>query len=221
MKRKIILAVAFVAVAVLAVGATLAYFSATQTADNTFTVGNVKIVLSEPAWLSSGSIDGDTVYPGEPLAKDPTVTNTGENPCVVRIKVEWPALPEGASPITYRTNYVTGALGANWIDGGDGYFYYLKPLKDSGDTEHTDLTVATTALFNQVVMPYDLKNGDGVSLFDIKVTAEAVQAQGIFSRFAEMADGIDPAAAPAHGSPIGTGTELALVKLMFLNALGH
>ena len=207
MKRKRLILILSVVMAVsLAAGATLAYFSATDTKTNTFTVGNVKITLTEPNWVASGSVDAPEAYPGEALAKDPTITNTGKNPCVVRIKVTWPTLPD-ASAITFRTDYVNGKLGDNWIKDGD-YYYYLKPL---------DLNGKTDALFDQVVMPTDLKNGDALTQYNIDVVAEAVQAQGIFAKYADMADGISQLAPPTYSSTI----EFDLVKQMFTNAFSH
>jgi predicted ribosomally synthesized peptide with SipW-like signal peptide len=206
-KRTLIILMSAVLVAGLAVGGTLAYFTATQTATNTFTVGNVKISLTEPNWVASGSVDAPEAYPGEPLAKDPTITNTGKNPCVVRIKITWPTLPAGVSAIQLRTDYVLGKLGNDWYQDGD-YYYYMKLLEIGSSTD---------ALFDQVVMPTDLQNGDASTHYDIVVTAEAVQAQGIFSKYADMADGISRTTAPANSSTI----EFDLVKQMFLTAFGH
>ena len=173
-KRKILLlASALCLVAVLAVGGTLAYFSDQEEATNTFTVGNVDITLTEPNWEGSGSVDAPEVYPTEPLAKDPTVTNDGANPCFVRISVTgWDCLKTAGlseNNIIYRTDYVDGKLGENWVLHTDGYFYYNKVLAVG---EKTD------ALFDQIVVPADLVNGDGETEFDIQVNAYAVQAQG-------------------------------------------
>jgi len=204
MKKKLILIVlSVVVVSAGAIGAAIAYFSDTEDATNTFTVGNVNIKLTEPNWDESGSVDAPEVYPGEPLAKDPTIINTGANPCVVRIKITWPTLPVGVSDITYRTDYVTNKLGDNWYKDGD-YYYYLMPL---GLGESTD------ALFDQVVMPTDLENGDATTEYDIVVMAQAVQAQGIFARYADMADGISLTNPPMYNSTI----EFDLVKQMFDN----
>ena len=173
-KRKILLlASALCLVAVLAIGGTLAYFTDTEDATNTFTVGNVDITLTEPNWKESGSQDAPEVYPTEPLAKDPTVTNDGANPCFVRISVTgWDCLIKAGlskNNIIYRTDYVDGKLGENWVLHTDGYFYYSKVLA-VGET--------TDALFDQIVVPADLVNGDGETEFDIQVNAYAVQAQG-------------------------------------------
>ena len=163
----------------IGVGATLAYFTAEDTAKNEFTVGNVKIDLTEPKWDENGSKEAPEVYPGEALAKDPTVTNTGKNPCFVRIQVEGlDCLGETENMlIKYRTNYVDGALGTDWVLHTDGYFYYTKVLA-AGES--------TGALFDQIVIPAGLENGDGESKFDIDVTAYAVQAQGAKPSFSAV-----------------------------------
>lgn len=169
MKKKLT-AVALIVcmLAIMLVGASLAYFTDDDEATNTFTVGNVSIDLTEPNWDESGKEDAPEVYPTEALAKDPTVTNDGANPCFVRIKVTgWNCLAP-AGDITYRTDYVDGKLGDDWTLSGD-YFYYTKVLA-AGET--------TDALFDQIVIPSDLENGDGKTEFNIKVVAEAVQAQG-------------------------------------------
>ena len=72
MKKKItaiFLCVALVAIAI--VGASLAYFTDTKTVKNTFTVGNVKIDLTEPSWNAN---DAHSLMPGATFEKDPTIT---------------------------------------------------------------------------------------------------------------------------------------------------
>ena len=177
-KRKILaLALTLCMAAILIVGGTLAYFTDTDDATNTFTVGNVDIILTEPNWDGSGSQDAPEVYPGEPLAKDPTVTNDGANPCFVRIKVEgWKVLGEN-NEITYRTDYKDGKLGDNWVlNTDDGYFYYNQVLAAG---------VTTDALFDQIVIPTSVTNGFNGN-YDLVVTAEAVQAQGAKAKWADV-----------------------------------
>ena len=170
MKKKILALCLVVALAATAiVGGTLAYFTDNANATNTFTVGNVDITLTEPNWNSSGSQDAPEVYPGEALAKDPTVTNSGVNPCFVRIKVEGLDCLGNAGMITYKTDYVPGKLGDNWVLHTDGYFYYNKVLA---------VDETTDALFDQIVIPTGLTNGNAQTEYNVNVTAEAVQAQG-------------------------------------------
>ena len=169
-KRKIILlAATLLMVAILGIGGTFAYFTDTQTAENVFTVGNVDIKLEEENWDKTGEEEAKDVYPGEPLAKDPTVTNSGANPCFVRVSVEGLDCLGEAGMIIYRTDYVDNKLGDGWVLHTDGYFYYSKPLAADATTD---------ALFDQIVMPVGLENGDSVTEYDIVVNAYAVQAQG-------------------------------------------
>lgn len=177
-KKKIVsLCLALALMVTLCVGGTLAYFTDTDDATNTFTVGNVDITLTEPNWTSTGSEDAPEVYPGEALAKDPTVTNNGANPCFVRIKVEGLNCLGNAGMITYRTDYVTDKLGDNWVKGTDGYFYYNKVL---------GVGATTDALFDQIVMPTGLTNGDATTAYNVNVTAEAVQAQGAKASWSDV-----------------------------------
>lgn len=74
MKKKTILvaAIAVMLVASLVVGGTLAYFTdKTEAKQNTFTVGNVKIDLTETAWHDN---DDHTLVPGKFYDKNPTIT---------------------------------------------------------------------------------------------------------------------------------------------------
>lgn len=177
-KKKIVsLCLAAVLVVMAIAGATVAYFTDTDTKDNTFTVGNVDITLTEPNWEGSGKEDAPEVYPGEPLAKDPTVTNVGNNPCFVRISVANLKQFGDKGDITYRTDYVAGKLGEKWVLHTDGYFYYTEVLAVNG---------VTPALFDQIVMPTGLTGSENTQ--PITVTAQAVQAQGAKPSFAAVQD---------------------------------
>ena len=99
MKKKltaIFLCVALVAIAV--VSASLAYFTDTKTATNTFTVGNVKIDLIEQQKGANGLEDfvsNKTLLPGtsdkNAVSKIVTVKNTGENDAWVWVDLKIPA----------------------------------------------------------------------------------------------------------------------------------
>ena len=89
-------------------GATIAYFTDTKQATNTFTAGNVRITLVESAvkpdeygnlvkdpqqMMFTGKRDMSEVrdygrvYPGMSVYKDPTITNTGDAPEWIAAKV--------------------------------------------------------------------------------------------------------------------------------------
>lgn len=99
MKKKltaIFLCVALVAIAV--VGASLAYFTDTDEATNTFTVGNVKIDLIEQQKGANGLeafVSNKTLVPGtsdkNAVSKIVTVKNTGANDAWVWVDLKIPA----------------------------------------------------------------------------------------------------------------------------------
>ena len=132
MKKKItaiFLCVALVAIAV--VGASLAYFTDTKTAENTFTMGNVKITLDE---TDVNNPEGDRVtsnayevYPGAVVTKDPIVHNVGNNGAYIRATVNvsnWMNLVAAYYPDFKETfpndgykaalNLLVGELGEGW-----------------------------------------------------------------------------------------------------------
>lgn len=179
MKKKVLAIVLCIAMLTIAIaGGTLAYFTDESAKTNTFTVGNVSIVLNEPNWDATGAAEAIDAYPGEALAKDPTVTNDGHNPCFVRVKVEGLdqfAADFNGAMITYLTDYETGKLGTDWVAHSDGYFYYTKVLAAGATTD---------AMFDQIKIPYELTNS--VATKAIVVTAYAVQAQGARSSFSAV-----------------------------------
>ena len=118
MKKKTILvaAIAVMLVAALVVGGTLAYFTDTKSADNTFTVGNVKINLIEQErgenglqdftpkkalYPIVGSAQGEKDEYGMPIAKNyvdkmVTIQNTGSEKAYIRAYFAIPsALDDG------------------------------------------------------------------------------------------------------------------------------
>lgn len=188
MKRKLFAMCLVAALAATAViGGTLAYFTDSDAAENTFTVGNVDIALTEPDWEAEGKAEAETVYPGEPLAKDPTVENIGANPCFVRVSVSNLDQFGEKGDIVYLTGYQEGELGEGWVDGKDGYFYWTKPLAARGtedDEWNQGLVSKTAPLFDQIKMPVGLVGGEEAE--PIVVAAQAVQAQGARASWADV-----------------------------------
>lgn len=194
MKKKItaiFLCVALVAIAI--VGASLAYFTDTKTATNTFTMGDVKIKLDE---TNVNDPTGDRVtentyntYPGAVVTKDPIVHNTGSNAAYIRatVKVEgWVKTCKDCYKFDGTGGYantlvdylvVEDQLGAGWsvekamvdANGNDVTFV----LKYDGKLAAGD---NTTAMFQQVQIPAGLENGQ--TLGTITVKADAIQTDG-------------------------------------------
>ena len=107
-RKKIVALIMVVALALTTlIGGTLAYFTDTDDATNTFVMGKVDIVLDEApviynpddyTWTANneakrvqkiefGSDTESYIYPGAVLPKDPTVHNVGLNDAYIRIKV--------------------------------------------------------------------------------------------------------------------------------------
>lgn len=91
-KRKLLLvAMALSMVAILAVGGTLAYFTAEDEATNVFTMGYVDIDLQE-------DYEESDLVPGLDINKDVWVVNTGDNDTYVRVHIAIPAAMDDGNP---------------------------------------------------------------------------------------------------------------------------
>ena len=203
MKKKItaiFLCVALVAIAV--VGASLAYFTDTKSAENTFTVGNVAIKLDETditnpegARVTSNTYTG--VTPGVSYTKDPIVTNTGANDAWVRLTVTvengmnwlglynenvWNAPQEEAFMAM-----INETLGGKWSL--ENIAYVSNATRGTTDfvatlkyAEKLPAGEATTAAFSEIILPATATASDITTRisqngqFHIDVIAEAIQA---------------------------------------------
>lgn len=201
MKKKLTLVVTCVVlVAAMVIGGTLAYFTDTKTAENTFTMGNVKITLDEtdvknPQGDRVTSNEYD-VYPGQTVTKDPIVHNTGKNGAYIRATVNvynWMNLVAAYYPDFKETfpndgykaalNLLVGELGEGWsvvdVVAGDtftiGQFDAKFVLKYDGVLA---ANADTTAMFQTVTIPTGIDNANASSFQSVKVVAQAIQADG-------------------------------------------
>ena len=202
MKKKSILmaAIAVMLVAVLVVGGTLAYFTDTKSATNTFTMGNVAITLDETDVNNpdARTTKGNTynVYPGQTVKKDPIVHNTGKNAAYIRATVNvsnWMNLVAAYYPDFKETfpndgykaalNLLVGQLGEGWsvVDVVKGDTFTIGQF-DAKFILKYDGTLAagseTTPMFTQVMVPAGLDNANASTFSSVKVQAQAIQADG-------------------------------------------
>lgn len=89
-KKILVLALSLAMVAILAVGGSLAYFTSEDSADNTFTFGNVKIDLIED-FDKDEDTDAANLIPGKDIKKEVSVKNVGALPAYVRVHIAIPA----------------------------------------------------------------------------------------------------------------------------------
>lgn len=174
-KRRIfVIALLVCCLAVLASGS-VAYFTASETAHNVITSGNVAIDLQELTnrMDEAGNpipFENPTgVMPGAEVSKIVQVENTGDNPVWVRIAVEKAidlVLPEGAEPVEPDLSLIVLDLNtADWTE-QDGYYYYNKPL-NPGET--------TVPLFTTVTFDKTMGNAYQNCTAAVSVKADAVQ----------------------------------------------
>ena len=117
MKRKIAaLAVIVIALSLAAYG-TVAYFTATGTAHNVLTMGNIGITLNDKTEVvENGETklveftteypDGMPVMPATEASKIVSVENTGSAPAWVRVRIEKTVEPADAAVTGLDTKYV-------------------------------------------------------------------------------------------------------------------
>lgn len=206
MKKKLMaIALAVCVVAVLAAGASLAYFTdKTEAANNTFTMGNVKITLDETDLTKtdkSRTPAGNTytnLYPGMDMDKDPIVHNVGKNDAWVRVIVrvangaafmdKFAIAPYASSPLEGLTH----GLGEGW--------QITASTKDTATNDMVYTIVyntvlkpgeSTPAVFNKLYIPatfgngemaaitYKNANNEAVNGFTMSIHAEAIQSEGL------------------------------------------
>lgn len=199
-KRFVAILLCVTLVALAAIGATFAYLTDTKTVDNTFTMGNVKITLDE---TNVNDPTGDrvtsneyNVYPGAVVTKDPIVHNVGANAAYIRATVNvsnWMNLVGAYYPDFKYTfgqegykaalNLLVGELGEGWsvvgVEAGDtftiGQFDAKFILKYDGKLAAKG---DTTAMFQTVTIPAGIDNANTDSFKEVKVVAQAIQADG-------------------------------------------
>lgn len=206
MKKKLMaIALAVCVVAVLAAGASLAYFTdKTDAANNTFTMGNVKITLDETDLTKendSRTPDGNTytnLYPGMDMVKDPIVHNVGKNDAWVRVIVR---VANGAA---FMDKFAIAPYASSPLEGltqglGDGW-QITASTKDTATNDMVYTIVyntvlkpgeSTPAVFNKLYIPATFGNGEMAAItyknandepvngFTMSIHAEAIQSEGL------------------------------------------
>lgn len=173
-KKKILTMVAAVAlVAVIGVGATLAYFTDKDSKTNVVTMGKVDIKLEEPVF--SENYDGNTitdVKPNQSIVKDPKITvEDGSLDAYVRAKIVFEGLNQDQiDDILPLIDIDT----EKWFLSTDGYYYYQAPMTAG----------ASDYLFQSVKIPEKWGNEVSGLTFKINVFAEAIQADS-FTPYSE------------------------------------
>ena len=197
MNKKILTLVLVAALALTAVGGTMAYFTDNDAKTNTFTMGDVKIHIDE--WMEK---DGEWVkYEDQqklapiaqskaPFNKMVETVNDGSEDAYIRTFITCPA------ELYWRLGYGFNS-GANAKDGtamnGTGTMHYLDKWTDLGKTtvkgeevnifmcEHEEAIPAGDSILSLTkVWVYDKVTNDQVpENFEVKVYSEGIQSENL------------------------------------------
>ena len=174
MKRSKMIIASIVLALILLIGGAVAYFTDTQSVTNTFTLGSVKIELTEPSWDEE---NGKNLVPGTEVAKDPTIKNIGRNKAFVFIQTEEPCY-NGGELLQYVVNEEWTEISGNVCTDSEPVTKTYAYGTSSAMTE-LDIQESTTTLFDSVTMDPALTQDDytAVSGIDLKIVVTAYGIQ--------------------------------------------
>ena len=174
MKKKVMVWFSVVAMmALLISGATMAWFTDSKSATNTFTTGKVALTMTE-AFVSP------TAWaPGDVTSKDVTLKNDGNLAIYVRAKFvpKWNTkVGNDLTPNDLATSNVTYPLDANWVaitkkdkNNNDETWYYCKKIINPDNA----VTMGLKVTLDGVSTNNDYQD----KVFTLGVNAESVQAK--------------------------------------------
>ena len=192
-KKLFVAAMVLSMVAILAIGGTLAYFTAESSANNIFWMGGVGITLDEAVadhitednvnWWEADQNDMspanrvnentyENVYPGADLPKDPIIRNISSLDAYVRLNVTFNPVAVGMlvagenledNSPQAQFEHLVGGVDSNWIF--DGMTWEDRAGNDE-TTEEMEWYVTLTYYYNEELTGYD---ADWQQLDDLSV----------------------------------------------------
>lgn len=187
--KALLLALCALMLVVTTVFTTLAYLTDTKSVVNTFTVGNVKITLTESATDEYGEVTGETItaavdttgnnyrlVPGRTYTKDPKITVvTGSEDSYLFVKVVNEITDIAITETVGEAKTIADQMSAyGWsqltVEGTPVQNVYVKAGTVTGGT--------TVSVFDEVTIKSDAVLTDTYTDAEIAITAYAVQADG-------------------------------------------
>ncbi len=189
LKKKVVLTMSVALLLAVAVGITIAYiFTETDPVENTFKPSKVACAVVENG---GEPVTGDTVDIGT-SKENVQIKNTGNTDAYIRVAVVvnwmsadgtkvWATKPVKSTDGTDGDYTITYNLEDNgWIDGGDGYYYYTRPVAPSKITG-----VLITSATQKAPAP---KGADDTQYYlSIEIVASAIQSSGMGANSAQYA----------------------------------
>ena len=151
-------AIATAGAAVLLVGSSFAFFMDKESVTNPFTVGNVKITVTEDHFDKTTAKD---ITPNKVIPKDPVVTNTGVNDVYAFVSVKVPkanvetANADGSLNAAKNQDLFTYKVNDNWklikTNDADDHTEYIYAYSDAdGSLKKLAKSEKTNAVFDNV-----------------------------------------------------------------------
>ncbi len=174
----------------LSIGSIMAYFTDTDAAENSFTVGKVSLDLQEPGWDPD---NGKGLTPGKRIGKDPRILNDGVNDEYVFMEVRIPcahiatANPDGTKNPAKDVQLWDFEANEGWTRIGDvrkdddsGMNVYLYAYGSDQSCTRLAKDEVTPPLFQSVVFANAVE-GQGLEekVMDIGVYAYGIQTENI------------------------------------------
>ncbi len=182
-KKTFIIALCLALVVAFAAGGAIAWLTdTTETVENTFTVGNVKLDLYEhDAADNNKEVKALSfkMIPGTTAAKDPTVeVQKGSEECYVFVKIT----EENNTLSNSRGKFVDYTVANTWtaLDGVPGVYYYNTTVTATDADVPLKVLVNDTVSFNEDIEQSDMDaiTADTTKAPKLNFVAYAVQAEG-------------------------------------------
>lgn len=154
MKKRII-PISIIVLIVLSIGVTSAWFLASESTAGEFKMGTVKVEVLEPSFQDLTNVSAGT------YDKNVKVASRGTKRTYVRLAL----FPEWSEPSLPISNVDLNLNLSDWVDGGDGFYYYKYYLTKDQET---------SLLLNSVTIDPLGPEYDGQTL-TVKALAEGVQ----------------------------------------------
>lgn len=182
-KKTFIIALCLALVVAFAAGGAIAWLTdTTETVENTFTVGNVKLDLYEhDAADNNKEVKALSfkMIPGTTAAKDPTVeVQKGSEECYVFVKIT----EENNTLSNSRGKFVDYTVANTWtaLDGVPGVYYYNTTVIATDADVKLQVLVKNEVSFNENIEQSDMDaiTADTTKAPKLNFVAYAVQAEG-------------------------------------------
>lgn len=158
--------------ACLIVGSTLAWFTDTKKATNTFTMDNLAVDLLENGEVQETGLDFPDLVPGAVVTKEVTVLNTNDSvSAYVRVSLSVHYANENEGPENLVLSDLVDLNTTDWVE-HNGYYYYTKVLA-KGEV--------TTPLFEKVSIPESWTSEMELANFEIDINMEAIQSENLYT----------------------------------------